>query len=266
MTAQTSSLKQRGRIVISGILEAKTGLHIGGTEVGLQIGGADSSVIRNGLDGLPYIPGSSLKGKMRSLLERVYTPGKLKKVGNSRIFLPDTIEEYTDPEKGFLFHLFGVTPEMIRDAAQRAGTEDEALPTRLIVRDAPMTKETKEALDRSLYTDMPYTQVKTEVVIDRITSAATPRQIERVPAGAQFNFEMVFNIYFDYDVKFLDRITEAMELLEHDCLGGQGSRGYGQVRFVKREAKVKWFNGQNFDTEVNAWKSSFERDETGEAS
>jgi CRISPR-associated protein Csm3 len=88
-----------------------------------------------------------------------------------------------------------------------------------------------------------------------------------VPAGAQFNFEMVFNIYFDYDVKFLDRITEAMELLEHDCLGGQGSRGYGQVRFVKRAAAVKWFNGQNFDTEVNAWKKGFERNETeGDAS
>ena len=267
MTAQTSSLKQLGRIVISGTLEAKTGLHIGGTEVGLQIGGADLSVVRNGLDGLPYIPGSSLKGKLRSLLARVYTPGKLSRVGNSRIYLPDCIDDYTDPEKGFLFHLFGVTPEMIRDAAKRAGTEDEALPTRLIVRDAPMTKKTKEALDRSLYTDMPYTQVKTEVVIDRITSAATPRQIERVPAGAQFNFEMVFNLYFDYDVKFLDRITEAMELLEHDCLGGQGSRGYGQVRFIKRGAEVKWFNGVNFDNEVDAWKTAFERDETeGDAS
>lgn len=258
MTAQTSSLKQLGRIVISGVLEAQTGLHIGGTEVGLQIGGADSSVIRNGLDGLPYIPGSSLKGKMRSLLERVYTPGQLpddKKI--ARIYKPISLDQYEDPDKGFVYHLFGTTPEAI----EKLG--GEAKPTRLIVRDAPMNKKTKEALKRSLYTDMPYTQVKTEVVIDRITSAATPRQIERVPAGAQFDFEMVFNLYFDYDVKFLDRITEAMELLEHDCLGGQGSRGYGQVRFIQRTAEVKWFNGKNFDAEVNAWKATFERNEDG---
>lgn len=264
MTVQTQ-LKQIGRITIQGVLESLTGLHIGGTEVGLQIGGADLSVVRNGLDGLPYIPGSSLKGKMRSLLERVYTPGSLKRVGNSRIYMPDRLEDYTDINKGFIFHLFGVTPEMVKDLAKKAGEDAESLPTRLIVRDAAMAEESREQLERSLYTDMPYTQVKTEVVIDRITSAATPRQIERVPAGTRFNFEMIFNLYFDSDVKLLDHISEAMELLEHDCLGGQGSRGYGQVRFVKRNATAKWFNGQNFDVQVNEWKNKFERDEIGGA-
>lgn len=266
MTAQTT-MKQQGRIAITGVLETLTGLHIGGTEVGLQIGGADLSVVRNGLDGLPYIPGSSLKGKMRSLLERVYTPGELARVGNSRIYQPKTREDYTNTETGFVFHLFGVTPETVKRLAGNEAGNVEALPTRLIVRDAAMSDETRRQLDRSLYTDMPYTQVKTEVVIDRITSAATPRQIERVPAGARFNFEMIFNLYFDEDIRFLSHITEAMELLEHDCLGGQGSRGYGQVRFVKRSALAKWFNGANFDAEVNAWKAGFERDETkGETS
>ena len=77
MTAQ-QTIQQIGQIKINGLLTAITGLHIGGTEVGLAIGGADNTIIRNGLDGKPYIPGSSLKGKMRSLLDRVYTPGTLK--------------------------------------------------------------------------------------------------------------------------------------------------------------------------------------------
>ena len=76
MTEQTV-LKQIGQIKISGQIKAVTGLHIGGTEIGLAIGGADSTVVRNGLDGKPYIPGSSLKGKMRGLLERVYKGNKL---------------------------------------------------------------------------------------------------------------------------------------------------------------------------------------------
>ncbi|MCK5860989.1 MAG: type III-A CRISPR-associated RAMP protein Csm3 [Candidatus Hydrogenedentes bacterium] len=262
MTAQTQ-LKQIGRIFIQGVLESRTGMHIGGTEVGLQIGGADSSVIRNGIDGVPYIPGSSLKGKMRSLLERIYTPGELKAVGKSRIYMPEQIEEYRDPEKGFIFHLFGITPETVKRLKGNENEEIQALPTRLIIRDASMTQKSKDLLNRSLYTDMPYTQVKTEVVIDRITSAATPRQIERVPAGAQFNFEMVFNLYFETDLTFLERISEAMELLEYDSLGGHGSRGYGQVRFVKRSADATWFNGVNYDTQVNEWKNGFERDENG---
>ncbi len=252
-----TTVKQLGRITVRGQIKTMTGLHIGGSSIGLAIGGADSTVIRNGLDGRPYIPGSSLKGKMRGLLDRVYTPGKLEKVGNSKVYKCASKEEYEDPKKGFVFHLFGVTPE---DIDKLGGT---AMPTRLIFRDASMTNETANALDRSLYTDMPMTQVKTEVVIDRITSAATPRQIERVPAGALFEFEMVMNIYRETDLDWLPYLTEAMDLLEHDYLGGQGSRGYGQVRFVDRTAEAASFNGLVIasDARYAEWAEQIHRNE-----
>lgn len=233
-----TDFRHLGRIKITGLLETLTGLHIGGTETGLSIGGADSPVIRNGLDGYPYIPGSSLKGKMRCMLERIYTPGDLVKVGNARVYKCDSLERY---QNSAVHNLFGVTPEEIAKLSKNQGDETtaEALPTRLLFRDAMMSPESAEALERSLYTDMPLTQVKTEVVLDRITSAATPRQIERVPAGVDFHYEIIFNLYQEKDLEWLATLQEGMDLLEEDSLGGQGSRGYGKVRFATREVEVK---------------------------
>ena len=253
-----TTVKQLGRITVRGQIKTMTGLHIGGSCIGLAIGGADSTVIRNGLDGRPYIPGSSLKGKMRSLLDRVYKADKYVEVirgtqnkDKRRIHLCESKGEY---ETCFMCHLFGITPEKV---------EGENLPTRLIFRDASMSEETANALDRSLYTDMPMTQVKTEVVIDRITSAATPRQIERVPAGALFEFEMIMNIYRETDLDWLPYLTEAMDLLEHDYLGGQGSRGYGQVRFADRTAEAASFNGLVIasDARYAKWAEQIHRNE-----
>ena len=82
--------------------------------------------------------------------------------------------------------VFGVAPS--RDMG-------DTMPTRLIVRDALLTAETRDRFDE-IDTDMPYTEVKTEVAIDRITSAATPRQNERVPAEATFGpLEIVHSLY-----------------------------------------------------------------------
>ncbi len=259
---EQAAIKHSGQVRISGILKALTGLHVGGTEVGLQIGGADNTVVRNGLDGRPYIPGSSLKGKMRCLMARVYTPGKLEEQRGTfpRLFRIASREDYDDPKKGFVFHIFGITPE----EARKVGTE--ALPTRLIVRDAMMTDETADALERSLYTDMPMTQVKTEVVIDRITSAATPRQMERVPAGAKFEYSLVYNVYRDGDLDWLPYLAEAMDLLEEDYLGGQGSRGYGQVRFDTRTVDVASFNGRDLgaDHRVKDFQNRVTRPDKGQ--
>ena len=249
----TAQIKLYGQIAISGEIETLTGLHVGGTEVGLQIGGADSTVVRNGLDGRPYIPGSSLKGKMRGLLDRIYAGDKLIELIRSdkkpiRIHLCENPQEYKDC---FLCNLFGITPEKV---------QHQNLPTRLVVRDASLTKDSAEALERSLYTDMPFTQVKTEVVLDRITSAATPRQIERVPAGVRFTYSIVFNIYSPDDVKWLDKLTEGMDLLEQDYIGGQGSRGYGQIKFATRKAEYVSFNGATLDAaEIQAWCKNMER-------
>jgi CRISPR-associated protein Csm3 len=101
-----------------------------------------------------------------------------------------------------------------------------------MVRDAHLTKESKKQLENAPNTDMPMTEVKTEVNIDRITTAANPRQFERVPAGAEFNFELVLTLLVgDEEKQFLNLIREGLELMQHDSLGGHGSRGYGAVEF-----------------------------------
>ncbi|RMG34532.1 MAG: type III-A CRISPR-associated RAMP protein Csm3, partial [Methanobacteriota archaeon] len=88
-------------------------------------------------------------------------------------------------------------------------------------------------------TDLPFTEIKTEVVIDRITSRAMPRQMERVPAGARFDFEMVLNVYDeDNEEELVDDLFSAMKLLQNDYLGAAGSRGSGQVRFLTDTIRV----------------------------
>lgn len=64
-----ATIKLEKKIVYTGIITLKTGLHIGGTNASLNIGGPDNFVVRNPIDNIPYIPGSSLKGKMRALVE-----------------------------------------------------------------------------------------------------------------------------------------------------------------------------------------------------
>lgn len=250
-----------GQIVIEGKIRLLTGLHIGGSESDLSIGGVDSVVIRNGIDGKPYIPGSSLKGKMRCLLEKVYCPGKLEKVGNSKIYFCKSLEDYNspDPRKGLIYHLFGTTPEDIEKLKQDLGNGGGnsliqfAMPTRLVFRDAYLDDESSQRLENSLYVDLPYTQIKTEVVIDRITSAATPRKIERVPAGAAFNFQIVLSLYDPPDLQpewlkgFVSTFKEGIEMLENDYIGGHGSRGYGQIKFEVLSVKVLTLGKENLE-------------------
>lgn len=210
-----------GKIVIQGRVNALTGLHIGGSSTGMEIGGVDSVIVRDSITQRPYIPGSSLKGSLRSLMERAEGKQFNKKVGNSRIHMCKNLEEFKNCS---ICRVFGITADSLES--------NEELPslTRLIVRDAMMTDETADRLEKA-DTDLLFTDVKTEVVIDRLTSQATPRQIERVPAGSEFNFCMIFNVLVDADSEFLKHVFQAMTLLEDDSLGGQGSRGYGRIKF-----------------------------------
>jgi CRISPR-associated protein Csm3 len=122
--------------------------------------------------------------------------------------------------------LFGVS-------AAENNKETDKSPTRLIVRDAHLTKESKIRLENAPNTDMPMTEVKTEVNIDRITAAANPRQFERVPAGAVFQFEFILTLLEgDNTDTFLNLVHEGIALMQDDSLGGHGSRGYGQVTFT----------------------------------
>ena len=217
----TNIRKISGKIFVRGNLTTLTGLHIGGNSVGMAIGGADSVVVRNPLTNDPYIPGSSLRGKMRALLERV----RGDEVNNDNSEGGFSLSKKNEALAGkkpdtWLGKLFGVAAESSEE------------PTRLIVRDALLTKENREKLLSAPNADMPMTEVKTEVWIDRITSAANPRQVERVPAGAEFEFELILTLLDgDNQKHFLDLLFEGLRLVEADTLGGSGSRGYGQVKF-----------------------------------
>lgn len=208
-----------GRIILDGQIRAMTGLHIGGSPGALAIGGVDLPVIRNGVNQEPYIPGSSLKGKMRSLWEKVTGVEQNFFINRAqgkevRIHACQNAEQYNVCP---VCQIYGAT-----------GDSGAAFPTRIIVRDAPLDKISLE----NAKTDLPFSEVKWEATIDRITSAATPRQIERVPAGAIFKeMQIVFNIYDAKDHERFWNVLTALQLVEDDYLGGHGSRGSGRVKF-----------------------------------
>ncbi len=191
------------KIRINTTLTVLTGLHIGGSSDNVEIGGLDNPVIKIATrENQPYIPGSSLKGKMRCLLEQV-----------------NGAAEVGDNEK--VNNLFGFAKKN--------------MPSKLIVRDAYLTQESVEALKKCSDTlDMPFTENKYENTIDRVKGVAQhPRQQERVPAGAEFDIEMIINVWDEDTQKdaLLQMVKDAIRLIENDYLGGSGSRGYGQVKF-----------------------------------
>ena len=203
-----AAIKLQKKIIYTGTITLKTGLHIGGTNAALNIGGPDKFVVRNPINNVPYIPGSSLKGKMRSLVEIYHGETNGGKPTNN-----------PNHKAGALF---GVS-----------GDNEQGHASRLIVRDAELDIN---ACDFSK-TDLPYTESKTEVAIDRVTAKANPRTFERVPAGAQFKLNMVLNIFEGEDEEALKAtLDQAIELLQDDYLGGHGSRGYGQVE-IKIDSK-----------------------------
>lgn len=210
-----------GRIVVTMKIQVVTGLHIGGSSVGLEIGGLDKAVIRNPLTNQPYIPGSSLRGKMRSQTEKVLGSRQNNKIGQVTIHTCKEPDEYNANGGCPVCHIFGVPGEV-----KATG------PTLLVVRDVPLTWTSARDL-AGLRTDLPFAELKTEVAIDRVTSAATPRTLERVPAGAEFGpAELVFSIYDGADFARLKYVLEALQLVEDDYLGGSGSRGSGKLRFT----------------------------------
>lgn len=218
-------MKFLGNIILRGIIRCETGLHIGGNKDLFEIGGIDSPVIRDPVTQYPYIPGSSLKGKMRFLLEwetgRVSQDGKPHKCDNEE-------KAKTCP----VCRVFGISA----DKDFRVG------PTRLIVRDAHPTQPTIE-MWKGLNTGLLYTEWKKENYIDRITSKADPRDIERVPKGSEFEFEMIYSIYDmgdggTKDVEFFKYVEITMRLLKDSALGGSGSRGYGKISFPAEKKRM----------------------------
>jgi CRISPR-associated protein Csm3 len=230
-----------GRVFLTFDLRAVTSLHIGGSDTGIEIGGVDKTVIRDKILNRPYVPGSSLKGKIRSLVEKYHGKIQNQRIGQGYIHSCDDGEEYGNCQ---VCQVFGVP-----------GERKFATPTRLVVRDTFLSKTSVEELEKKARTDLPYTEVKTEVSIDRVTSAANPRQMERVPAGVVFGgvddldrpqpAEMVYTIYSGDDcdpIKDIDRlevIVEGLQLLEDDYLGGLGSRGSGKVKLENIHVRLR---------------------------
>lgn len=191
----------QGKLKITAKLRLDTGLHIGGSDEFAPIGAVDKTVIRDPYTKEPIIPGSSLKGKIRSLLRR-----------NQGVF---SLEE----ESPTLKRLFGT-------AEKKAAT-----PARLQFFDIRLTSESIRAMEQ-LDMDTYMGEVKFENSINPLTGEANPRQIERVPAGAVFNFQLVYNISDSEEIEDdLQVFADGLHLLIWDYLGGHGSRGYGRVSF-----------------------------------
>jgi CRISPR-associated protein Csm3 len=201
---KTQTMKLIDTKILKGTITLETGLHIGGTKTSLAIGSLDSPVIKTS-QGVPYIPGSSLKGKIRTLLAM--------KEGSKAI-------ESDSPQIKKMFGYPGKGKE--GDGAEIA---------RLIFRDSMLQDNFKE-LFKDAELETIYTEAKYENRINRSSGKASdPRQIERVPAGAEFHFEVVIN-KFDGDMEdFEAKLREGIELLENNYLGGSGTRGYGKVKF-----------------------------------
>lgn len=214
-------MKLLKKIKKTGTLTLLSGLHIGAAKESADIGGVDSPIIRLKKDKIPYIPGSSLKGKIRCLLEQ--TEGAFD-VGES--------------EK--INKVFGIT-EKKKDGKIIIRPEV----SRLIFRDGSMTKDSIEEF-KKIDTDMPLTEVKYENTIDRIKGATKKgglRQIERVPTGAMFNIEIIVNVYDkDDETTLLNILNEGIKLLENDYLGGSGTRGYGHIKFDWNKDIIVWEN------------------------
>ena len=234
-----------GRIFLSFDIKLESGLHIGGGATAMEIGGLDKTVVRNPITNEPYIPGSSLKGKMRSLIEKAsHAPQNypVNKSAGVYVHVAESMEQYQNLP---VSKVFGTLPSWGPEGNHTAFTV--GAPTRLIVRDVKLSEDSVKRLDpKRVSTDLPYTEVKWEAAIDRVTSAATPRQIERVPAGAVFGpAEIVYSVYVGENEEapkvagWFKHVIEALDYLEDDYLGGMGTRGNGRVTFTNLKLETR---------------------------
>lgn len=206
---------------ITGKITLKSGLHIGAGDMEMKIGGTDNPVIKHPHTLEPFIPGSSLKGKVRSLLEM--RSGLMIK-SNGKPLAPSHLEKCNDEEREIgekILKLFGAS-----------GADDEFLeklgPTRVSFADASLNGKWKKHADDNQW---PLTEVKSENSIDRIKGTAeNPRFTERVPSGTQFDFCITLKV-MENDEYLEDFLLDGLRLLQMDALGGSGSRGYGKIEF-----------------------------------
>lgn len=214
-------MKMSKFISITGVISCESGLRIGGTKEGIvEPGGSENTIIRHPITSLPYIPGSSLKGKMRSLLEtdkssgaQILPDGKPCKCGQCLVCK--------------VFGSHGIANKEI---------------TRILVRDCPIT-DTSESVLRTAQEEkgLNFAEIKSENIINRQTGVAADRGLrtqERVPAGTEFNMDITLKLFDGDDQdKIVALVKRGLDLLQKDYLGSSGSRGYGKIKINNLEVK-----------------------------
>jgi CRISPR-associated protein Csm3 len=210
------------KIELTANIALLSGLHIGASSAYSAIGATDSPVLRDALTNRPLIPGSSLKGKMRTLLAAS---------------INESVAKTANGDHDKIKRLFGASiPKIVH--------------SRLIFSDLVMTDQEMQRLKNLGAREV--TEVKFENTIDRLTAKANPRQIERIIAGACFDFRLVYErgqkqnnpdsaVEYIDDAEVLEdfqTIALGLRLLEKDYLGGSGTRGYGKIAFDNALVKV----------------------------
>lgn len=256
-----------GNYILCGEIECLTGLHIGGSNNSIEIGGSDNVIIRDAINNLPYIPGSSLKGKLRNLLElndketykNVEQNGGIpSNVGIiSEVFgkssdkseyninknegeVSDKIKELEERIKKLENGL--IEKEESSDETNIAKSNSQRL-VKLIVRDSFPTKETIEKWNQK-FDIIDGSELKYENTINRLTGNSNPRNLERVPQESVFKFEIIFGIYNDedneeYAKEVYNLLLKGFKLLEDNYLGGSGSRGSGRIKIRLEPLKLR---------------------------
>lgn len=192
----------QGKLKIEAVLRLTTGMHIGASKDFSAIGAVDSVVVRDPMTKRPIIPGSSLKGKLRTLLVKATT-------------------------EGYFLNEIGQDSEIVK---RLFGSSEPVRPSRLQFSDLFLIEENAQKLKR-MNSDLYMTEIKFENTISRLTAVANPRQIERVPAGAEFSWSLIYNIEDASELQAdMQALCQAVTLLHVDYLGGHGSRGYGRVQ------------------------------------
>lgn len=236
----------KGTVIIKYSMKALTGLRVGGSKENFDIGGTDNPVIKtlgmienydgrgNNLpEGAPYIPGSSLKGKIRSLVE--WAKGRVDYMISKANNDVERAGKACVCGRCEVCKVFGTGDAKTIESLK---LNELPGPPRLRVFDAYPTWESMQKLKDVLGENI-FTEIKTENAINRLTSRANPRKVERVPAGVVFFGEMAFHLFAKEDPELLKVVFEGMRLLEDDYLGGYGSRGSGKVRFENIEVVLR---------------------------
>jgi CRISPR-associated protein Csm3 len=216
---------------IDGRIKLESGLHIGAGDTELRIGGTDNPVIKHPHTNEPYIPGSSIKGKVRSLLE--LKSGLLAKANSGKPLGASILKKGLTPaereEAVKILKLFGMSGADDQEAEQIG-------PTRASFADCQLNRDCR---DTARANNWPLFEIKSENSIDRIRGVAeNPRFTERAAAGLAFDFAITLK-EMEGDEGLLDILLQGLKLLEHDALGGSGSRGYGRVRFEFNDAGIQ---------------------------